>query len=232
MSSCSSGKGDVHNMKPLSEEEDSRKLFNNRIFGPEGVCPPQFLDVSSEILKKCVAIITVASILACQPTRLKDEWEQIQDCLLTSQAPTNSTLTDMMHILDLSYKFLPLYLKACFLYLGSYPEDHEIEKDELVRKLVAEGFVSGQVRRSAWDVAESMIQLAYRDYAFFKKPYYKVHDMMLDLILKRHLERINLTCVTQLSQLRYLKVAREAWGFEDVAAWDWQGEDVAHSELV
>ena len=157
--------------------------------------------MSCEILNKCgglpLAIITVASILACQPTRLKDEWEQIQDCLLTSQAPTNSTLTDMMHILDLSYKFLPRHIKACFLYLGTYPEDHKIEKDELVRKLVAEGFVSGQVRRSAWDVAESylnelvnrsMIQLAYRDYDFFKKPYYKVHDMMLDLILKRCME--------------------------------------------
>jgi hypothetical protein len=171
-------------MKLLSDQ-DSRKLFNDRIFGPEGVCPPQFIDVSCEILKKCgglpLAIITVASILACRPTRLKEEWEQIQDCLLASQAPTHSTLTDMMHILDLSYKFLPRHLKACFLYLGTYPEDHEIEKDELVRKWVAEGFVSGPVRRSAWDVAESylnelvnrsMIQLAYRHYHIIKEPYY------------------------------------------------------------
>lgn len=82
--SCSSGKGDVLSMKPLNNH-NSRKLFNNRIFGPEGVCPPQFTAVPCEILKKCgglpLAIITVASILACRPTRLKVEWEQIQDCL-------------------------------------------------------------------------------------------------------------------------------------------------------
>jgi len=131
-------------------------LFNKRIFGSEDACPPRFIDVSCEILNKCgglpLAIITMAGILACQPTRLKEEWEHIQDCL-TSQAPRNSTLTDMMHILDLSCKFLPRHLKACFLYFGMYPEDHEIEKDDLVRKWVAEGFVSGPIRRSAWDVA-------------------------------------------------------------------------------
>jgi hypothetical protein len=208
-SSSSSDNGIVYNMKPLSDQ-DSRKLFNKRIFGSEDedACPPQFIDVSSEILNKCrglpLAIITVANILACQPTRLKEEWEHIQDCL-ASQAPANSTLKDMMHILDLSYKFLPHHLKSCFLYLGTYPEDHEIEKDDIVKKKwVAEGFVSGPtMRQSEWDVAESylnelvnrsMVQVVYiyiyiykyNDYGVSKKkPFYKLHDMVLDLILKR-----------------------------------------------
>jgi hypothetical protein len=177
VSSSSDDQG-VHTMKPLNDQ-DSRKLFNNRIFGPdsEDACPPQFTDVSREILEKCrglpLAIITVASILACQRTRLKEEWEHIKDCL-AAQEPANSSLNDMMHILDI-----------------------DIEKDDLVGKWVSEGFVSGPSRRGEWCVAEgylnelvnrSMIQLvprSYHDYIAYKAPCYKVHDMMLELILKK-----------------------------------------------
>ncbi|CAN6339062.1 unnamed protein product [Urochloa humidicola] len=200
--SCSSDEQGVHSMRPLNDQ-DSRKLFNNRIFGPdsEDACPPQFTDVSYEILKKCgglpLAIITVASILACQRTRLKEEWEHIKDCL-AAQEPANTTLNDMMHILDLSYKFLPRCLQACFLYLGAYPEDFDIEKDDLVRKWAAEGFVSGSISRDAWHVAEGylnelvnrsmIIQHIRRGYGSYGPPYvtyYKVHDMMLEMILKK-----------------------------------------------
>ncbi|CAM0147246.1 unnamed protein product [Urochloa decumbens] len=199
--SCSSDDQGVHSMRPLNDQ-DSRKLFNNRIFGPdsEDACPSQFTDVSCEILKKCrglpLAIITVASILACQRTRLKEEWEHIKDCL-AAQEPTNTTLNDMMHILDLSYKFLPHRLQACFLYLGTYPEDFDIGKDDLVGKWVAEGFVSGSVSRDAWHVAEDylnelvnrsmVIQHVRKGYGYCRDwaTRYKVHDMMLEMILKK-----------------------------------------------
>ena len=99
----------------------------------------------------------------------------------------------MMYILDLSYKNLPRHLKACFLYLGSYPEDHEIEKVELVRRWVAEGFVSKSSGQDVWDVAESYFnELVNRSMI---KPIYfgvntritgcRVHDMLLELIVRR-----------------------------------------------
>ncbi|KAL6658719.1 hypothetical protein ACP70R_002759 [Stipagrostis hirtigluma subsp. patula] len=189
---CSGPHGCIHNMKPLSEQ-DSRKLFFTRIFGSEDDCPSQFMVVSSDILKKCyglpLAIITVASILACQPTMLKEQWQSIQNSLAT-QSPTNSILDDMKYILDLSFRSLPSQLKTCFLYLGTYPEDHEIERNDLVRRWVAEGFICHPVGQDAWDVAESyfnelvnrsMIEPKYRYY--YNKTYYKVHDMMLDLII-------------------------------------------------
>jgi hypothetical protein len=181
-------------VKPLSEQ-DSRKLFFNRIFGSEDGCPSHLTDVSCKILKKCgglpLAIVTVASILACQPTRLKEQWEYIQSSLSTNKFARKSTLEDMMHILELSYKSLPHHLKACFLYLGAYPEDCVISKVELIKRWVAEGFVSHSPGQDAWVIAEnyfnelvnrSMIQLPYQDY-YTEVSHCRVHDMMLNMIL-------------------------------------------------
>jgi hypothetical protein len=182
-------------MRPLSEH-DSKKLFFGRIFGSEDACPSELRKVSSEILKKCdglpLAIITMASMLACQPTRLEGQWEYIQNSLATKSV-TNSDYEDMMYILDLSYKNLPRHLKACFLYLGSYPEDHQIDRVELVRRWVAEGFVSNLVGQDIWDAAESyfnelvnrsMIQPTY-DRCNIGIWGCRVHDMLLDLIARR-----------------------------------------------
>ena len=78
--SCCSNHRCIHNMRPLSEQ-DSKKLFFGRIFGSEDACPSKLRKASSEILKKCdglpLAIITMASMLACQPTILEGQWEYI-----------------------------------------------------------------------------------------------------------------------------------------------------------
>jgi hypothetical protein len=112
-------------MKPLNEK-DSKRLFYNRIYGSEDGFPSQFEDISAEILKKCgglpLAIITIASLLACRPERLRDEWETIRNSLGTELA-INPTMAGMKCILNLSYQH-PLHLRACFLHLGMYPEDH------------------------------------------------------------------------------------------------------------
>lgn len=193
---CSSDPGCIHNMKPLSEQ-DSRKLFFNRIFGCKDDCTSDLTQVSCKILKKCgglpLAIVTLASLLACQPMRLKEQWEHIKNSLATNKFARKSTLEELMHILELSYKSLPLHLKPCFLYLGAYPEDCVISKVELVKRWVAEGFVSNSLEQDAWVVGESyfnelvnrsMIQLPYHEY-YTEVSHCRVHDMMLDMILRR-----------------------------------------------
>jgi hypothetical protein len=203
---CYNNKASIRNMKPLSEQ-DSRKLFFTRIFGSEDAYPSQFTELSHDILKKCgglpLAINTVASILACQNhvilkehwqehTKLKKLWVHIQKCLATYFGE-EFTLENMMNILDLSYKSLPHHLKACFLYLGSYPEDHRISKFELVTRWVAEGFLSCSDKQDVWDAAESyfnelvnrsMIQPVYAHYST-EVLRCTVHDMMLDLIISK-----------------------------------------------
>ncbi|KAF7086469.1 hypothetical protein CFC21_089757 [Triticum aestivum] len=180
-------------MKPLSFE-DSRRLFTSRVFGSENKCPSNFEEVSNEILKKCgglpLAIITIASLLASRRERSKNDWENIRNSL-GSQFAINPTLKGMRNILNLSYMNLPLHLRTCFLYLGMYPEDYEIMRDDLVRKWIAEGFVSNSHGTNLEDVGisyfnelvnRSLIQPA-RDR--IGQVCYRVHDMMLDLILSK-----------------------------------------------
>jgi hypothetical protein len=60
-------------------------------------------------------------------------------------------------ILGLSLEDLPPKLKPCFLYLGRYPEDSEIEAEKLYQLWIAEGMVSLNDRRgdeSIMNVAE------------------------------------------------------------------------------
>jgi len=81
-----------------------------------------------------------------------------------------------------------------------YPEDHDIEVNHLVMQWVAEGFVSGLDGRDALATAQSyfnelvnssmIIQLVKLNGWNNELIYYKVHDMVLDLILSKSTERI------------------------------------------
>ncbi|KAM3224195.1 hypothetical protein ACQJBY_057546 [Aegilops geniculata] len=191
ISACSCQCEYIYRMKPLSTE-DSRSLFMKRVFGSENMCPSNFEEVSTEILTKCgglpLAIITIASLLACRKERSRNDWENIRNSL-GAQFAINPTLKEMRSILNLSYMNLPLHLRTCFLYLGMYPEDYWIMRDDIVRKWIAEGLVSNLHGTNLEDVGisyfnelvnRSLIQPIGTGRCFFK-----VHDMMLDLILSK-----------------------------------------------
>ncbi|VAI53106.1 unnamed protein product [Triticum turgidum subsp. durum] len=194
---CLGDRACIHSMKPL-EEQDSRRLFFSRVFGPENVCPPQFKEISAQILKKCgglpLAIITVAGLLASHEARPLSEWESIKNSLGAKSA-TKPTLEEMRGILNLSFMHLPVYLRPCFSYLGMYPEDREIEREDLVRQWIAEGFVCSSHGSDLNDVAESYFnELVNRSMIQPRRTYYgqvlscRLHDMMLDLILSKSTE--------------------------------------------
>ncbi|OQU78888.1 hypothetical protein SORBI_3008G067800 [Sorghum bicolor] len=150
----------------------------------------------ADILKRCgglpLAIISIASLLAGQS---KMAWEYVWSSL-GSMFKGNPCLEDMKHILDLSYRNLPHHLKTCLLYVGMYPEDSIINKDDLVRQWIAEGFVS-RIHGLDEDVVAgsyfnelmnmSMIQPVNTDYNG-EVLSCKVHDIMLDLITVKSAE--------------------------------------------
>ncbi|CAN6330686.1 unnamed protein product [Urochloa humidicola] len=197
----------VYRMKPL-DNYHSRQLFLRRIFGSGDKCPEPFEGLHEKILQKCgglpLAIVTIASLLASQPTRSIDHWKFILNSMRHNLG-LDPTLEGMRKILNLSYTHLPHPLKACLLYIGMYPEDYEIQRDHLVIQCVAEGFVMGVDGREAVEVAgsylnelvnRSMITQHLKYGAKEERITYRVHDMVLDLILSKSTEE-NFLCAVQ-----------------------------------
>ncbi|TKW07314.1 hypothetical protein SEVIR_7G297600v4 [Setaria viridis] len=220
----------VYRMKPLGDHH-SRQLFLQRVFGSADTCPEPFEGLQEKILQKCgglpLAIITIASLLASQPTRSIEQWKFVLNSLCHNLG-LDPTLEGMRQTLNLSYTHLPHPLKACILYIGMYPEDYEIQRDDLVVQCVAEGFISGVDGREAVEVAGSYLnELVNRSMIIQHVKYgargdriiYRVHDMVLDLILSKSTEENFLCAVENLQAIstrqRQYKARRLSLQFQD-----------------
>ena len=53
---------------------------------------------------------------------------------------------------------MPYYLKPCFLYFASYPEDFKIRVTDICHKLIAEGLILSKHQRSS---SENIEDIAY-----------------------------------------------------------------------
>ncbi|CAO2142926.1 unnamed protein product [Urochloa humidicola] len=183
---------EVYKLEPLSRD-DSKRLFYIRLFGAESKCPANHPHEASEkILKKCggipLAIITMASLLV---GKSREDWFDVCNSPGFYRGKGNQQVEDDTEwILSLSYYDLPSYLRTCLLYLSVYPEDYEIEKDSLICKWIAEGFVEKKIGSSLFLRGEeyfnhlinrSMIQAVESEWNGVIDGC-RVHDMVLDLI--------------------------------------------------
>ncbi|GAB4839516.1 hypothetical protein Ancab_029042 [Ancistrocladus abbreviatus] len=159
-----------------------------------------FETLGKKMLNKCdglpLAIVALAGIL-----KMKDTFEQwlavdrAFSARLMEGRGTNQ-YGKVEEMLALSFHDLPYYLKPCFLYLGVFPEDHEIKRGNLVRMWIAEGFISYQQlngQETLEDVAEQhldelsqrcVIQVANRSLRGRIRTF-RLHDLIRDLCLKK-----------------------------------------------
>uniref|UniRef100_A0A0E0M585 Uncharacterized protein n=1 Tax=Oryza punctata TaxID=4537 RepID=A0A0E0M585_ORYPU len=204
----------TYDMEPLSEVL-SRRLFCKRIFRTDDGCPDSLQEVSKNILKKCgglpLAIISISGLLANRPI-IKEEWEKVKESIGFA-LDNNRSLEGMKSILYLSYNDLPNNLKTCLLYLSIFPEDYIIERNMLLWRWIAEGFISEDCGQNLQDVAESYF------YELINKSLVqpvgigfdgkaracRVHDIMLELISSKATEENFITllgCQTGKTNLR------------------------------
>ncbi|CAM0884469.1 unnamed protein product [Alopecurus aequalis] len=186
---CSGDSSYVYQMEPL-HFADSKRLFFKRAFGSREVCYPHLEEVSKEILAKCgglpLAIITLSSLLADK--HAKDEWNMVLTAI-GSVLANDPNVGNMTKILSLSYFDLPHHMRACLLYLSLFPEDYRIDKQRLISRWAAEGFIHEEQGRSAYEVGEgyfndlinrNLIQPVDVEYGQPKAC--RVHDIILDFI--------------------------------------------------
>ncbi|KAF5731034.1 putative disease resistance protein [Tripterygium wilfordii] len=171
-------------------KENSWELFCKKAFTSTS-CPPQLEETGEEIVEKCgglpLAIIVVGGLLSRKKKFV--EWERVLENMHTHFARDPNGVTA---ILALSYNDLPYYLKACFLHLGLFPEDHFISTHKLFRLWIAEGLIQHQDERME-DIAEdylneligrNMVQVA-RMSINDRVKYCRLHDLLRESAISK-----------------------------------------------
>ncbi|KAL3510697.1 hypothetical protein ACH5RR_030098 [Cinchona calisaya] len=145
-----------HCMSLLSSEE-SWELLHKKVFGEES-CPLELTDIGRQIAKQCqglpLAIVVMAGFLS-RIRRTYDVWNNVADNV---RSVVSSDPEQCLEILALSYNHLPHHLKACFLYMGAFPEDCEIDVECLINLWIAEGFLDSIPSKSLEEVAEDYLK--------------------------------------------------------------------------
>ncbi|KAF7092534.1 hypothetical protein CFC21_095012 [Triticum aestivum] len=203
----SEGDGTDHlHSADVPSDADAKDLLNDRVSDPRGSKGQEKEEVLEEIWKYCgglpLAIVTMAGLVACNPTKNNDHWSKVCKSLFPEQvAPL--TLEGVTRILDYCYNDLPADLKTCSLYLSIFPKGSNISKKRLTRRWISECFVAEKQGLSAEEVAETYFnQLVSRkiirpvDHSSNGKvKSFKVHDMILEYIVSKSSEENFITVV-------------------------------------
>ncbi|KAL8056971.1 hypothetical protein ABFX02_04G153300 [Erythranthe guttata] len=174
------------------DEDKSWKLFCEKAFGQVG-CPSELEDIGKEIVKKCKGLplsISVIGGLLGRSNRTHKYWKNIAKDL--TSILNSGEDENCLSILSLSYTYLPVYLKPCFLYMAIFPEDHDIRVSRLIKLWVAEGFIKLNKPQSLKDIARGYLNdLVDRNLILKHKlgsngriKFCKIHDLLRDLCLK------------------------------------------------
>ncbi|KAK4850635.1 hypothetical protein QYF36_008528 [Acer negundo] len=182
----------VHKLRFLTLDE-SWQLFCEKAFGnpdASGV-EEQLKTLGMEMVRKCeglpLALIVLGGLLS-NKTQVA-EWKAVRDHIW------QKLKKDTIHIPNLfalSFNDLNYQLKLCFLYLSLFPEDFEIDVDQLIRLWVAEGFVPQDENRNMEEVAKdnfhelinrSLIQIGKISWG--RVATCRVHDLLQELAIEK-----------------------------------------------
>ncbi|XP_015160812.1 putative late blight resistance protein homolog R1B-16 isoform X2 [Solanum tuberosum] len=186
-----------HNKSFLSQN-DSWNLFTEKLFKKDS-CPPLLVKIGKHIVQQCqglpLSVVVVAGLLGkMDPTH--DNWKKVEENLNSFFGTVSERCQS---ILSLSYNYLPQYLRACFLYVGGFPEDMEIDVSKLIRLWISEQFVKARSNKRLEVVAEEYLQelidrsliLADKQWVHGMMRSCKIHDLLRQLCLSEtHTENV------------------------------------------
>ncbi|KAK7362941.1 hypothetical protein VNO77_05066 [Canavalia gladiata] len=139
----------------LSEEE-AFDLFCKRVGEETLKCHGEIRNVARKIVKKCnglpLAVVTVGYTMA-GVTDI-ESWKQAESSLRNYPEIALGMEKDVFPILKFSYDRLPNETyKKCFLYCSLYPEDYEINVDDVIYRWIGEGFLGeNKTKKSIHDM--------------------------------------------------------------------------------
>ncbi|CAI0453378.1 unnamed protein product [Linum tenue] len=174
-----------HNLQIL-DDEDCWSLIAKTAFdgGYSSVRMADLEGIGREIMKKCNGLPLAAKTLGCllRADADVDKWQNI----LKSNIWDSTNDGSILPALILSYRYLPLHLKPCFVYCAIFPKDYEFEKEELVRLWMAEGFViqskgSREMEDTCSEYFNDLVSRSFFQQSSEHQMCFKMHDLIHDV---------------------------------------------------
>ncbi|GLT28912.1 hypothetical protein SLA2020_038140 [Shorea laevis] len=178
-------------VKPLNKDQ-ALKLFLNKV-GDDIFPAPTLESTLKMIVDECaglpLAIVTVAgSMKGMSDPHL---WKNVLNELREQKRMVAGTEVDEFRILKFSYDHLKdEKIQHCFLYCALYPEDHAIQKDEIIEYWIEEGLIDEMQTREAmkhkghdilWKLEGNCLLEFIKDK--YKGECVRMHDLLRDMAL-------------------------------------------------
>ncbi|KAB5532333.1 hypothetical protein DKX38_019003 [Salix brachista] len=150
-------------------------------------------DIGNKIANKCKGLPLAAKVLGglMQFKETREDWEDVLSSELWGLGEVDKVQVEKNIFLPLllSYYDLPSVVRRCFLYCAMFPKDYLMNRDELMKMWMAQGYLKGTGSRDMEVVGEQYFQvLAAR--SFFQDIKYslsvregllfKMHDIVHD----------------------------------------------------
>ncbi|KAJ4814877.1 Nbs-lrr resistance protein [Rhynchospora pubera] len=189
-----------YEMRFLNEEDSLELLLKKVLPYQEQECPSELLELARILCSSCrgsqMALLIVGGILSTKE-QTYHAWKSVADRIKGNA---------LMDILAMSYEeHMPYYLKACFLYLASFPDVYDISAKRLIKMWIAEGFIPHQEIKTMEETAEdcleqlfqrNMVQVSRRSPNGSIK-YCRVHDIIQNLAIHMATGRENFVTTFQ-----------------------------------
>ncbi|XP_049346816.1 putative late blight resistance protein homolog R1A-10 [Solanum verrucosum] len=183
-----------HHKMNLLDLDNSWKLLRDKVFGLEHDHPPELEEIGKKIAEKCQGLPLIISVIAGHLSKTVpktlESWKYVAKTLSQIIA---SHPNKCLGVLGLSYHHLPNRLKPCFLSLGDFPEDFQVDTRRLIQLWIAEGFIrtSSGSRESLEEVAEHYLEdLISRNLIMARKKRFNgevkvcgIHDLLREFCL-------------------------------------------------
>ncbi|KAF7083519.1 hypothetical protein CFC21_087301 [Triticum aestivum] len=178
-------------------DDDCWELFKGKAFeeGEEHM-HPKLVKLGKGIVQKCGGVPLAAKALGSMLRfkRNEESWIAVKDSEIWQLDKEDTILPS----LKLTYDQMPPGLKQCFAYCASFPRNYEIDRDKLIQRWIALGFIEPtkygcqSVFDQANDYFEHLLWMSFLqevvEHDLSKKELeedhnvkYKIHDLVHDL---------------------------------------------------
>ncbi|KAK4279877.1 hypothetical protein QN277_011581 [Acacia crassicarpa] len=166
------------------------ELFREKVGETTLECP-LILPLAMQVVEECkglpLALCVVGRAMANKGT--PKEWKRALEILRSYPSKMQGIVEDVYYLLEFSYDGLPNETyKSCFLYCALFPEDYNIQKEELILMWIAEGFLAQcdydihEARKQGEDIISSLKYSCLLEDGE-EEHTVKMHDVIRDMAL-------------------------------------------------